>query len=279
MDNPELLLGTIVDGRYRLREFIGNGSYGSVFAAEELTLGRVISQVAVKLINPENEDQRQKVLHEILGLARLNHDYIITYRSSGEIREGPFAGSIFLATELGDTTLSRLVKNDERVSEEEFRELVRGVALALRHIHASGAIHGDVKPANIIRVKSRWKLGDLGLMRSTHRLPAGPAFGSLTYIAPETLRHEFTPANDVYSLGVTILNYFSGKYAHAGESRDEFAENLKNQPPVVPDFLREPWRSLVTRCLQRNAADRPSAEQIEMIVGPYSPHFPTSEER
>src|SRR5512143_1726847 len=110
MDQPESLLGTIVDGRYRLREFIGSGSYGSVYAADELTLGRVISQVAVKLIKPENDDRRQKVLQEILGLARLHHDYMIAYRSSGEIREGNLAGWIFLATELGDSTLQRLVK-------------------------------------------------------------------------------------------------------------------------------------------------------------------------
>src|ERR1051326_7253017 len=172
------LLGTVIDGRYRLREFIGSGSYGSVSAADERTMGRVISQVAVKVITPAGNDDRKNVLREILGLAQLNHDFIITYRSSGEVREGPLSGSIFLATELGDTTLSRLLKAGERLTEEEFRELVRGVALALRHIHSAGHIHGDVKPANIIRVKGRWKLGDLGLMRSAQRLPVGPAYGS-----------------------------------------------------------------------------------------------------
>src|SRR5262245_2282567 len=101
MTSPSALLGTVVDGRYRLREFIGSGSYGSVYAADELVLGRVISQVAVKIITPENDDQRTSVLHEIRSLAQLNHDYIITYRSSGELRDGPMADSIFLATELG----------------------------------------------------------------------------------------------------------------------------------------------------------------------------------
>jgi serine/threonine protein kinase len=273
MDNPELLLGTIVDGRYRLREFIGNGSYGSVFAAEELTLGRVISQVAVKLINPENEEQRQKVLHEILGLARLNHDYIIAYRSSGEIRDGDLAGSIFLATELGDTTLARLLKASRRLSTSELRDLIRGVAGALSHIHAEGAIHGDVKPANIIRVRGRWKLGDLGLVRSSHKKQVGPAHGSLTYMAPEMLRHEFSAANDIYALGITILHYFTGKFAHEGGSREVFVENLKTQPPVIPESVREPWRTLIIECVHRTPSARITAAKIDSFVAPASPHF------
>ena len=276
MEQPESILGTIIDGRYRLREFIGSGSYGSVYAADELTLGRVISQVAVKIINPENDDRRQKVLQEILSLARLHHDFIIAYRSSGEIREGSLAGSIFLATELGDSTLQRLVKAPRRLSTDELRDLVRGIASALVHIHGEGAIHGDVKPANIIRVRGRWKLADLGLLRTTSRKPTGPAYGSLTYMAPEMLRHEFCPANDIYSLGVTILNYFTGKFAHQGDSRESFVENLKTQLPSVPESIRDPWRNLILGCLNRLPSERMTAAQVEAFVAPGSPHFTAS---
>lgn len=277
MSLNDSLLGTVIDGRYRLREFIGSGSYGSVFAADELTLGRVISQVAVKIITPDNDDDRKKVLVEILGLAQLTHDFIITYRSSGAVREGPMAGSLFLATELGDTTLQQLVKSSERLSEEEFRELVRGIAQALKHIHAAKAVHGDVKPANIIRVKGRWKLGDLGLMKTTRRPILRSTHGSLTFMAPEMLRHEFSPATDVYALGVTILWYFTGKFAHLGDSREEFTENLKSFPATVPDYIREPWRALVAKCLHRDPASRPTAEQVEAVVAPGSSHFAKSD--
>ena len=241
------------------------------------TLGRVVSQVAIKIITPESNEQHQDVLTEVLGLARFTHDYVIAYRSSGEVREGPMAGSLFLATELGDTSLSRLVKAGQRLNEDELRDLVRGVASALRHIHVEGAVHGDVKPANIFRVKARWKLGDLGLMKTARVKPTGPTHGSLNYLAPEMLAHEFIPANDVYGLGVSILHYFTGKYAHGGASREEFTENLKTQPASVPEYLREPWRWLVTRCLQRHPGDRPTTAQIESIVAPGSSHFPPAD--
>jgi F-box protein 11 len=273
MSSPHHLLGQIIDGRYRLREFIGRGSFGAVFAADEFTLGRIISQVAVKIITPESSEQRKSVMREIVGLAQLHHDYIIAYRSSGEIREGPIAGSIFLATELGDTTLSDAVRNNERLSEEEFRELITGITLALSHIHSAGAIHADVKPANIIRVRGRWKLGDLGLLKSTKTKWSGPAQGSLSYMAPEVLRHEFSHASDIYSLGATILWYFTGQYAYEAASREEFVQLLLHEDPKVPDWLREPWRSLVIRCLDRNPDARPTAQQILTIVGPNSRHF------
>jgi hypothetical protein len=264
----------MIDGRYRLREFIGRGSFGAVFAADEFALGRVVSQVAVKIITPESAEQRKSVMREILGLAQLHHDYIIAYRSSGEIREGPMTGSIFLATELGDTTLSEAVRANERLSEDEFRELITGITLALSHIHAAGAIHADVKPANIIRVRNRWKLGDLGLLKSTRSKHTGPAHGSLTYMAPEILRHEFSPAADVYSLGATILWYFTGQYAYDAATREEYVERLRTEEPIIPEYLREPWKSLVTRCLQRDPSLRPTAQQILTVVGPNSRHFP-----
>ena len=205
-------------------------------------------------------------MNEIVGLARFHHDHVIAYRSSGQIAYGELAGCIFLATELGDTTFAKLTKAGARLSEEQLRDMVRGVTSALAHLHAQGAIHGDVKPANIIRVKGRWKLGDLGLLRSASRKPAGPLHGSLTYLAPEMLRHEFTPANDIYALGVTILNYFTGRYAHSGDSREEFLENLRTRPPHIPGTLYEPWKSLVAQCLQRHPVHRISAEQIDLFL-------------
>ena len=274
MESPDRLLGTVIDNRYRLSEFIGRGSYGCVFAAEEVTLGRVISRVAVKLIIPESEEQRQTVMNEIVGLARFHHDYVIAYRSSGQIAYGDLSGCLFLATELGDTTLAKFTKSGDRLSDDQLRETIRGVASALAHLHAQRAIHGDVKPANIIRVKDRWKLGDLGLLRSTSSKPAGPLHGSLTYLAPEMLRHEISPANDIYALGVTILYYFTGKYAHSGDSREEFIEHLRTLPPNISDALSEPWKSIIVQCLQRNPAHRMSAEQIELFLRSENARFP-----
>ena len=280
MERPERFLGEVIDGRYRLTDFIGSGSFGSVFAADELTLGRVISRVAVKLIMPESPEQRRSVLNEIVSLARLHHDYIIVYRSSGEVAYGALAGAIFFATELGDTSFAHLISNHDRLSAEQLRELVRGIASALAHIHAHGGVHGDVKPANIVRVKGRWKLADLGLLRSARKRHGGPVQGSLSFLAPEMLRNEITPPSDIYSLGVTILFALTGRYAHAGESRAEFMENLRTVPATIPDGVPEPWNALLARLLHTEPAYRMTAVEIESYLTDENselPPLPSSE--
>ena len=101
MVNPEVLIGTVIDNRYRLSRTIGKGSYGWVFEATEEIAGQFVGQVAVKLLAPEDDLQRDMVLREIRALAGFTHEYIIAYRTSGQIAEGNLAGTIFLVTELG----------------------------------------------------------------------------------------------------------------------------------------------------------------------------------
>src|SRR5262249_5586105 len=79
------------------------------------------------------------------------------------------------------------------------------------------------------------------------------------------------------ALGAMILWYFTGKFAHDMETRDQFIESLKTRDAVIPDYIREPWRTLATRCLNRDPSQRPTAEQIQATVGPMSPHYPLSD--
>src|SRR5262249_3028539 len=72
-------------------------------------------------------------------------------------------------------------------------------------------------------------------------------------------------------LGVTILNHFTGRYAHSGENRQAFLENLRTQPPNIPSYLRQPWRSFLQNCLHRDPAQRWTTEQIEEFLRPDSP--------
>src|SRR5260370_40192598 len=80
------------------------------------------------------------------------------------------------------------------------------------------------------------------------------------------LRYEFSPASDIYALGVTILYALTGRYAHAGESRAEFTENLRSIPATIPENISQPWRSLLPRLLQMEPTYRLTAEQIEVCL-------------
>lgn len=264
MISAELLNGTVLDNRYRLTRKVGKGSYGWVFEAVEEMAGSYVGDVAVKLLAPEDETQREMVLREIRALAGLTHEFIIGYRTSGLIPDGPLKGMIFLVTELGDCPLSRRIPPHDRLSDKEIWSLGRGLALALAHIHTKQSVHRDVKPENVLRVNGSWKLGDFGLVRAVEgaHMSASGAKGTLRYMAPESLTNEITSATDVYALGVTLLRCLTGRYAHEGETEGEFIANLMNTPPQLPLEVSASWRPLLDGCLERDPRRRWTAADL-----------------
>lgn len=272
MISEELLSGTVLDNRYRLTRKIGKGSYGWVFEAVEEIAGNYVGDVAVKLLAPEDDAQREMVLREIRALAGLTHEYIIGYRTSGLIPDGPLKGMIFLVTELGDCPLSRRIPPHDRLPQQEVWTMGRGLALALAHIHAKQSVHRDVKPENVLRVNGSWKLGDFGLVRAVEgaQMSASGAKGTLRYMAPEALTNEITSATDVYALGVTLLRCLTGSYAHEGETEGEFIANLMNKPPHLPPEVPVSWRPLLDGCLERDPQRRWTAVHLaqQLELGP-----------
>ncbi len=276
MINPEILIGTVVDNRYRLTKQIGKGSFGWVFEASEEMAGQYVGRTAVKLLAPGDDFQREMVLREIRALAGLTHEYIIGYRTSGQITEGTLAGSIFLVTELGDLPLAKMVPPNDQLPEEEVWTMGRGLALALAHIHAKGSVHRDIKPENVLRVEGRWKLGDFGLARAVEgtQMSASGAKGTLRYMAPEVLNNEITAATDIYALGITLLRCLTGWFAHEGQTEAQFIGNLMTKPVELPPELPESWRTIIAGCLERDPGLRWTAEYLAQQLDRASPVSP-----
>ncbi len=278
MINAEVLAGTVIDNRYRLTRLIGKGSFGWVFEGTEEMAGQYVGDVAVKLLAPENDSQREMVLREIRALAGLTHEYIIAYRTSGRITEGTLAGTIFLVTELGEVTLSKWIRPPRLLAEDEAWTMGRGIALALAHIHARRSVHRDVKPDNVLWVDGRWKLGDFGLARAVEgaRMSASGAKGTLRYMAPEVMNNKIGPATDVYALGVTLLRSLTGGYAHEGETDGPFMLNLMTKQAQLPPELPDAWRPLLAGCLEHDPDRRWTAAHLAEQLGPSAAAVPRS---
>lgn len=264
MIDPEALIGTWIGGRYRLTGYLGRGSFGWVFEASEELLGQYICRVAVKLAPPEDGARPERLLQEIRALAQLAHDHVIAYRACGQVVEGRLSGAIFLVTELGETSLDRVMHAPARLPEEELRAMAWGSASALAHLHRRGAVHRDVKPANIFRVEGRWKLADFGLVWPVGgaRAEGADRQGTPAYMAPEALEGEISPAIDLYALGVTLLECLTDRLAHEGATEAEFIRNLRRRPARIPAGLPEPWKTILPRCLERDPRRRPTAEEV-----------------
>ncbi len=102
-------------------------------------------------------------------------------------------------------TLQTHLRRRDHLEIDEAVHIVDEVLTALEHLHEKGAIHGDVKPANIFRIRDRWCLGDVGLVTSTER--SGPEGHTRGYTPPEGPGGR---TGDLYALGVTLFELVTG---------------------------------------------------------------------
>jgi serine/threonine protein kinase/tetratricopeptide (TPR) repeat protein len=156
----ELARGELV-GRYVILEKLGAGAMGIVHAAYDPDLDR---KVALKLLHGERNGQR--LLREAQAMARLSHPNVITVHDVGEVGEEPDA-RVFMAMEFVDgTTLGAWARARER-SIAELLDVFQGAGRGLAAAHASGLVHRDFKPDNVmIGNDGRVRVMDFGLVRA-----------------------------------------------------------------------------------------------------------------
>ena len=213
-ESPSSNMNDVVAGRYRLGEVIGRGGMSSVYSARDRNLGR---DVALKLFAPQAPDEgelkRQEA--EIKMLATLNHPSLVTLFDAGTDNRIPDEPRPFLTMELADGQDLRTRIRHSPVPLDELAVIGAGVADALSYVHSLGIIHRDIKPANILLAQTRpgeplrAKLTDFGIARitdATRLTETGAMVGTAAYLSPEqAMGSPLTPATDVYSLGLVLL--------------------------------------------------------------------------
>jgi serine/threonine protein kinase len=149
------------------------------------------------------------------------------------------------------------------------------LAEGLSYMHRRGVIHRDIKPSNILLAdyedddaRVRAKLTDFGIaFRGVQTQTDGATTtGTAAYLSPEQVRREPVGApSDVYSLGLVLLECFTGTLAYPGEPLDSALSRLVN-PPAMPADLGEEWRSLITAMTASNPRDRPLANELVLAL-------------
>jgi eukaryotic-like serine/threonine-protein kinase len=268
----------VAGGRYRLERPLGHGGMASVYLAHDSELDR---PVAVKLLaeNAAGDDGlRERFVREARLAARLSHPNVVSVFDAGEDEGRPYIVMEHVAGE----TLSELIGRRGRLPPEEARALALQAAHGLAHAHASGLVHRDIKPQNLLlRADGTLKIADFGIARAaegTALTQAGTVLGTAAYLAPEQgLGEQTTPASDIYSLGAVLYELLTGRPPYEFDSLADLAEKQKRHaiPPVrelAPDVPRE-LEDVVMRCLARNPDYRPA--QLERELAPEAAQPPT----
>jgi eukaryotic-like serine/threonine-protein kinase len=270
--------------RYRLDSLIATGGMGSVWAAEDLLLGR---QVAVKVLGlaPGDPLAAERVRREARAAAGLRHPNVACVYDYGHQD-----GLDYLVMELleGESLAGRLHRLGAP-RPEDAAWIAAEVAGALDAAHRAGIVHRDVKPGNIVLTgDGEVKLVDFGIAASAGQRGApgrDGLVGTAPYLAPEcALGAPADPASDVYALGVVVYEMLAGRPPFTGESVAAVAAAHVHKPPpplaTLAPGVPPAMVAVCERALAKDPADRPPsagafAGQLTAAVAVRAPGLPT----
>lgn len=255
--------GTLLAGRYRLQERLGQGGMATVYRAHDTRLDR---PVAVKILTGHDRHAATLAAREAHLAARVAHPHIVEVYDRGHTPDArPF---LVLRLIVGPPSAGALPMPPARAV-----TLGIEVAAALAHAHAHGIVHGDVTPQNILLDPARGaQLTDFGVASTIAATPGAPIYGAAAYVAPERLRGAPpTPATDIYALGATLYHLLAALPPYAGDSGAATAAQVLAGPPVplrvLAPALPPAVVAVIDRALARDPADRyPSAEALRSAL-------------
>ncbi|MBI5498665.1 MAG: serine/threonine protein kinase [Deltaproteobacteria bacterium] len=220
---PEALLGSVLDGRFRIDSVIALGGMGVLLRGRHL---RLESPVAIKVLQLAGLDGAmaaevlKRFRQEATLIARLRHPGIVAVLDYGAAPDGrPYIAMEFLE----GRDLEGELREHGLLSPPRLAHVVSTVAGVLDWTHAHGVIHRDIKPANVMVARlggeEAIKVLDFGVARLVEAATGTPAertmiVGTAEYMAPEQIDGQASaigPATDVYALAVTTYQLAAGE--------------------------------------------------------------------
>jgi eukaryotic-like serine/threonine-protein kinase len=260
----------VIAGRYAVLGEIGRGGMGVVWLAEDRTIGRrvAVKELAVPGGVPESERTvlRERVLREARAAGRLNDPGVVTvYDVLDE------AGGTFIVMELVEApTLAALVRQRGPLPAADVARLGERLLAALEAAHASGVVHRDVKPGNVlVPDNGRVKLTDFGIAQALDdaRLTAsGIVVGSPAYLAPERVKGaDADTRSDLWALGAVLFFAVEG---YSPFERSSAAETMQAVGSELPYLTRchGPLAAAITGLLNATPSARPGVEQVRGLL-------------
>lgn len=257
--------------RYEIIKKLAQGGFGSVYAAKDCMLGRL---VAIKRLLPPDQSASSDIASATFGreattLASLQHPNIVQIYDFDTDDDGSYVVMELLEGE----TLGEMLHRGP-MSMEDFLQLARQVLEAIGAAHEKGIVHRDLKSDNIFLHRpptGGWvtKVLDFGLAKFSQQPSKqtidqkGNIMGSIYFLAPEQFRREALDHRaDIYSLGCVFYRTLAGEYPFQGDTvfatMDAHIQHkvlpLREYRPDVPEALE----AFVMRLISRDPGDRPS---------------------
>ena len=243
-------------GKYKILSPLGSGGFGTVYLAKDTWIDK---QVAIKVPHRQNLDFGE-LLREPRLLASVNHPNIVAI-TTAEKQDGVF----FIVMEYvqGDT-LENIILREGLLDLTRVLDLTCQICNAVEHAHKQGVLHRDLRPANVLVSETGLaKVADFGTSRFLEIAAHGTTIiGSPPYMAPEQFQGKAVFASDIYSLGVTMYQMFTGVLPYNTPMPADLEKLMKGEL-ASPPKLKNPKlpKAISDIVMKAIAADIPSRYQ------------------
>ncbi len=233
--------GQVVNGEFHLRRYLGGSEHNAVFLMEPGE--RELQKAAIKFI-PADPVNAERQLARWRRAAELSHPHLIRLDQMGRCQLGNMA-LLYVVMEYAEEDLSQILPHRPLTSTEA-REMLEPALDALAYVHSKGFVHGHMKPANIMAVGEQLKLSSDGLCRMGESRRSWEKPG--VYDPPEAASAGVSPAGDVWSLGMTLVEALT--------QRLPAWDRAAQEEPVLPETVPAPFLDLPRHCLRRDPQRR-----------------------
>jgi serine/threonine protein kinase len=255
--------GFVLDERFEIISFVGQGGMSVVYKARQLQMDRL---VAIKLLQRhlhDDDEAVQRFQREAKAVSVLEHPNIVQVYGFGCVD-----GLLYMAVEfLQGKSLGELLKDEQRLAPERALPIFRQICDALVHAHERGVVHRDLKPSNVMLVGEPWqvKLVDFGIAKilpesgkDVQQLTrTGSLIGTALYMSPEQCGNQPADArSDIYSMGCLMYEILTGKPPFEGNTPYEVMSKHLTETVPPSSYLRDDLAQIVMAAMEKDRTRR-----------------------
>ncbi len=273
--------GTIIAGKYKILQKLGEGGMGIVYKAKDSRLDRT---VALKFLSSDlikDKEAKKRFVQEAKAAAALEDPNICTVYEVDEAE-----GQTFIAMSyIGGQSLKEMLKKGP-LDIDKAKDIALQVAAGLEKAHQKGIVHRDIKPANImINNEGRAKITDFGLAKLSWGVDltkTSTVMGTVAYMSPEQARGEKVDhRTDIWSLGAMLYEMLSGECPFQKNQEQALIYAILNDKPAPLSILRSDVPTHIEQIIEKALAKKVSErhQNIQELIQDFkiSIAFPKTE--
>lgn len=244
--------------KFKKGELLGEGSFGKVYQAFDEELGQLIAVKEIDLRRVSSHKQLESKIssfeREIQILSTLNHKNVIKYYGTRRTKQ---SFHIFLEYCIGGS-IAKMLEIYSFFNETVIQKYTKQILEGLEYLHYHNIIHRDIKGANILVNRDGiCKLSDFGeakvIVEDLEFNKHNSFKGTLNWMAPESIRMEYSRYSDIWSLGCTIIEMATGQPPwpdHINPINTIYHLMNTNSPPDFPPHLSNTCKHFLECCLK-----------------------------